>query len=275
MKKFSLIAISFLMVIVMSLGLAACSSSDKDSEPSNSDEENTPAVEEPVELTVLAAASMTETLTELGEKYKANNSNVTINFSFGSSGALQTQIEEGAPADIFISAGAKQMNALEEKSLIVSDTRKDLLGNDVVLIVPKDSKLDIKSFEDVAKDDVKAVAVGGENVPVGQYTQQIFEYYKIWDKVQAKASLGEDVKQVLSWVESGDADCGIVYKTDALTTDNVTVVVSAPADTHDPVLYPEAVIAASGNQDAAKAFLEYLSGDEAKSVFEAAGFNFL
>jgi molybdate transport system substrate-binding protein len=270
-----MVAISLLMVLVMSLGLAACTSSDKGKKTTNNDSQDKPKVEEPIELNVLAAASMTETLTSLGDKYQRENSNVKINFNFGSSGALQTQIEEGAPADIFISAGETQMDALEKKNLIVSDTRKDLLGNDVVLIVPQNSKLDIKTFKDVAKNYVKTVAVGGENVPVGQYTQQIFEYYKIWDKVKAKASLGEDVKQVLSWVESGDADCGIVYKTDAFTTDKVTVAAAALSETHKPVLYPEAVIAASGNQDAAKAFLAYLSGAEAKSIFEASGFNFL
>ncbi|MDR1068220.1 MAG: molybdate ABC transporter substrate-binding protein [Clostridiales Family XIII bacterium] len=270
MKKLGIFLISMMLVLSLSLGLAACG--DKDKAPEKSDQ---PAETKTVEMTVMAAASMTETLDELGAKYMADNANVKINFNYGSSGALQTQIEEGAPCDIFISAGAKQMDALAEKNLIVSDTRKDLLGNDVVLVVPANSTLNIKSFEDVAADTVKRVAVGGENVPVGQYTQQIFEYYKTWDKVKAKASLGEDVKQVLSWVESGDADCGIVYKTDALTSTNVKVVLAAPAETHKPVLYPEAVIAASANQDAAKAFLAYLSGADAKTVFEKAGFTVL
>ncbi|MDR2610262.1 MAG: molybdate ABC transporter substrate-binding protein [Clostridiales Family XIII bacterium] len=271
MKKIGLLCIS--LILVVSLGLAACEI--KNSDEMGSDKDEKAKTEKTVELNVLAAASMTDVLNELGETYKATHKDVKLNFSYGSSGALQTQIEEGAPADIFISAGAKQMDALAEKNLIAADTRKDLLGNDVVLVTPKDSKLGLTSFEDVASDKVKRVAVGGENVPVGQYTQQVFEYYKVWDKIKAKASLGEDVRQVLSWVESGDADCGIVYKTDALTTDKVTVAAAAAADTHKPVLYPEAVVAASKNQDAAKEFLEFLSSPEAKAVFEKAGFTVL
>lgn len=225
-----------------------------------------------VELLVSGAASLTDVLAEIGAAYSEANPNVSIVFSFDSSGTLQTQIEEGAPADVFVSAAQKQMNGLEEKGLILADTRINLLENKVVLVVPAASQLDITTFEDVATDKVKMVAVGGESVPVGQYTQQIYENLGLWDEVSAKANYGENVRAVLAWVESGDVDCGIVYATDAASTEGVRIVAEAPEGSVDPVIYPAAVIAASEKVDDAKDFLTYLSGEEAVALFEAAGF---
>ena len=231
----------------------------------------TPAPE-PAEILVSAAASLTDVLPQIAEQYKAVAPNVTVTFSFGSSGTLQTQIEEGAPADLFLSAGQKQMDALAEKNLIATDTRKDLLVNKVVLILPANSTADIKSFEDVVTDKVKMVGVGESSVPVGQYAEDMFTTLGMWDQVKAKANFGTDVRQVLSWVESGDVDCGVVYATDAATTTGVKIVAEAPEASHKPVVYPAAVIANAAQPDAAKAFLNYLSTEDAAAVFEAAGF---
>ena len=228
--------------------------------------------EKPAQLFVSAAASLTDVLTEIAEEYKTVVPGTEITFTFDSSGTLQTQIEEGAPADIFLSAAQRQMNALAEKNLIAEDTRRDLLINQVVLIVPVDSTLPVASFEDVLNEDVKLIAIGGESVPVGQYTQEIFTNLGKWEEVQAKASLGENVRAVLAWVESGDADCGIVYATDAASTDKVKVVCSAPEGSHLPVIYPGAVLAESENQEAAKAFLDFLTSEKAVAAFEKAGF---
>lgn len=228
--------------------------------------------EGPVELFVSGAASLTDVLTDIGDAYMQANPEVTMVFSFDSSGTLQTQIEEGAPADVFISAAQKQMNALAEQSLILEDTRIDLLENRVVLIVPADSGLGIATFGDVATDEVKMVAVGGESVPVGQYTRQIYENLGLWEAVSGKANYGENVRAVLAWVESGDVDCGIVYATDAASTAGVRVIAEAPEGTVDPVIYPAAVIASSAQADAAKDFLAYLTGGEAVALFEGAGF---
>ncbi len=145
---------------------------------------------------------LTDVLQQIAEIYKNYSPNVTVTFSFGSSGTLQTQIEEGAPADLFVSAAQKQMDALAEKNLIAADTRKDLLVNKVVLIVPANSTADIKSFEDVVTDKVKMVGVGESSVPVGQYAEEVFTTLGVWDQVKAKANFGTDVRQVLSWVES-------------------------------------------------------------------------
>lgn len=230
------------------------------------------AEEKPVELYVLAAASLTDVMAEIAESYKEVAPNVEITFVFDSSGTLQAQIEAGAPADVFVSAAQKQMNALEEGGLIKAESRVDLLVNKVVLILPAGSSLALDSFEDVATDLVRMAAIGEESVPVGQYTQAIYEHLGSWDAVRQKANLGQNVRAVLAWVESGDVDCGIVYATDAASTDGVKIVAEAPEGSHAPVIYPAAVAESTTNAEAAQAFLDYLSGDTARELFIAAGF---
>jgi len=226
---------------------------------------------ESVTLNVFAAASLTEALSEIAELYKTAKPEVTLIFNFNSSGTLQTQIENGAEADLFLSAGQRQMNALADK-YIDDATRKDLLVNSVVLIVPNGSTKGISSFEDCLTAKVSLLALGNSDVPVGQYSEEIFKYLKGWDIVSAKASLGSNVKEVLSQVETGSVDCGVVYSTDAATSNGVTVVADAPAGSHQPVVYPAAVIKSSPNAQAAKAFLDYLSSSQAAAVFGKIGF---
>ncbi len=226
------------------------------------------------EVYVVAAASMTDVIKEIGANYEKQHPDVKLMYNFGSSGALQTQIEQGAPADIFISAAQKQMNALEEKDLIDKDTRKDLLENKVVLIVPKDSDLNLNNFSDIATDKVQKIALGEPKaVPVGQYSEEIFNNLNILDQMKAKAVYASDVRQVLGWVETGDVDCGIVYATDAAISDKVKVLMQAPDDMHKPVIYPAAVIKDSKNNEIAKDFLAYLSTDDVKNVFTKYGFS--
>lgn len=227
-----------------------------------------------VELNVFAAASLTELLTKIGELYKAAQPDVTLTFNFDSSGTLQTQIESGAEADLFLSAAKKQMDALEAGGYLLEGTRVDLLNNKVVLIVPEGSTLGLSSFEDVVGDAVKLVALGNSDVPVGQYAEEVFTTLGSWDAVSAKASLGANVKEVLSQVASGAVDSGVVYATDAATAKGVTVVAEAPEGSHKPVVYPGAVLKASASADAAKAFLDYLTTPDAVAVFEALGFEF-
>lgn len=225
------------------------------------------------ELYISAAASLTESMTRIAELYKEEAPNVTLKLNFGSSGALQKQIEENAPADIFVSASQKQMDALAEKGLIITDTRKDLLVNKVVLIVPASSTSDITSFEDCLTDKVKMIAIGDpESVPVGQYAKEILIYLNGWDVISAKANLGSDVKQVLSWTATDDVDCGVVYSTDAATSKDVRVIAEAPDGSHRPVIYPAALVKYTASRDAAQAFLDFLSTDQAKQVFIDNGF---
>lgn len=227
---------------------------------------------ETVEINVSAAASLTDAAATLAEAFAKQHPEIKLVYNFGSSGKLQQQIEEGAPADLFLSAGQKQMNALAEKDLIDSGSRVDLLKNEVVLIVPADSALALGAFEDVVKDDVKMIAVGEASVPVGQYTEDVFTHLGIWDQVQAKANFGQDVRNVLAWVEEGQADCGVVYATDAAITDKVKVVAAAPEGSHKPVVYPAAVIQSAEHPQEAQVFLDFLKTPEAAAIFEQYGF---
>lgn len=229
---------------------------------------------EPVELTILAAASLTDVYNEIKTLYEAANPNVTLTFSYGGSGALQTQIEEGAPADLFLSAATKQMTALQEQGLMEDDSIVQLLENKVVLIVPADSSLEVASFEDVTTDKVTMIGLGEPgSVPVGQYSEEIFTTLGTLDEVKAKANYGSDVRTVLSWVETSAVDCGVVYATDAYTTDRVKIVCEAPEGSCKRVIYPAGIVKASGQKEEAAKFLEYLQSDETSKLFASYGFS--
>lgn len=233
---------------------------------------NTQSNSENKEIYVLAAASLTDVLTELANNYKQKTSTEII-FSFASSGALQAQIEASAPADIFFSAAQKQMNALEEKGLIDSETRKDLLENKVVLISPKNSNLNIKSFTDITNSNVKKLGLGEpKSVPVGQYSEEILSNLSILDIAKEKAVYGSDVRNVLDWVETAEVDCGIVYATDAKIAKNINIIAEAPEGTHKKVIYPISIIKSSQNKEEAKKFIEYISTYKSKEIFQNYGF---
>lgn len=247
------------------------SSSEKTVDTAETSEESADVVTEPVEILVAAAASLQNAMEEIQVMYQAANPNVTVTFTFGSSGALQQQIEQGAPVDVFMSAALKQMTTLEEEGLIAEGTKKELLENKVVLIVPKDSELGIISFDDILKAPL--IALGDpESVPVGQYSEEVFTFLGILDKINEKVTYGKDVTEVLTWISSGNADAGVVYATDAISNDNVTVVTEAPEGSCSKVIYPVAVVKETKVLDPAKAFIEYLDSDEAIAVFEDYGF---
>jgi molybdate transport system substrate-binding protein len=226
-----------------------------------------------VELNVSAAVSLKDALLDIQKTYLQKQPNIKINFNLGSSGALQTQIEQGAPADIFISAAVKQMDALEKKDLLMKGTRKNLLENQLALIVPKDSTLNLKDFKDLTRDEVKKIGIGApESVPAGQYAQEVFKYLNIWDKLQGKTVFGTDVRAVLTYVETGNVDAGIVYRTDALISDKIKIVAAAPVGSHEPIVYPAAILKNTAQPKATADFLAFLSGPEGKTVFEKYGF---
>ncbi len=246
--------------------------------------------EEPVELIVFAAASMTETMEEIGKAYEEQNPGITVTYNFDSSGTLKTQIEEGADCDIFISAAAKQMNQLyitadkevntDGLDFFEPDTRIDLLENKVALAVPEGNPKNINSYDDMVaglKDKSILLAMGNEDVPVGQYTQKIFAYYELDEESMGKDGVltyGSNVKEVTTHVKEGAVDCGIIYSTDAFSAD-LTVVDTATKEMCGQVIYPAAVLKGSKHPDEAKAFLEYLTTDEAGKVFESVGFTCL
>ena len=243
--------------------------------------------EDGTELIVFAAASMTETLTELGNTYMAENEGISIVFNFDSSGTLKTQIQEGAECDIFISAGQKQMDQLDASAdasvntegldFVEQSTRFDILENKVALAVPDGNPAGIHSYEDM-KAGLEAgsilLAMGNADVPVGQYTEKILDYYSLDEDALAEAgciTYGTNVKEVTTQVSEAAVDCGIIYQTDAFSA-KLTVVDTATAEMCGQVIYPAAVLNVSQNQEAAKAFLEYLTSDAADAVFEEVGF---
>ena len=272
MKK----TLSLLLALLMVLSMAACGSKNNNDAPEND-------AQTPVELTVFAAASLTESLTAIGEKYMAENENVKLSFNFDSSGKLLTQIKEGAVCDLFISAAPKQMNALDgtlkdnaEKNpdgldMLLAGSRIDLLENKVVLAAAEGSDKGIDSFDKLAEllksGDVK-LAIGNSDVPVGQYTQKIFAYYNLDEAAIAeKLTYGSNVKEVTTAVSEGTVDCGIIYASDAYSA-GLTVAAEATADMCGKVIYPAAVLNTSAQQEAAAAFLQYLQGAGAAAEFQ-------
>jgi molybdate transport system substrate-binding protein len=232
-----------------------------------------PAPQNKTEIIVSAAISLKDALDEVTHLYVAANPNVSIKTNYGASGTLEIQIEQGAPVDVFLSAAPKQMDALEAKGLVLEGTRKDLLRNEIVLIVPTDSSLQIASFQDLTHADVKHVALGEPTaVPAGQYAKEVLTNLGIYDAVNSKAVLAKDVREVLTYVETGNADAGIVYATDAMSSSKVKVVARAPENSHSPVIYPVAAIKSSKNPAAAREFANFLSGPQARAVFQKYGF---
>lgn len=275
MKRRALILGS--LALSLSLLLSACggtaASSQASSAPASSAAASSEASGESVQLTVFAAASLTETLNEISEQYKTVAPNVELVFNFDSSGTLKTQIEEGADCDLFLSAAQKQMNALEEENLINADTRIDLLENKVVLAVPEGNPADIQSFEDIGTDKCKLVALGNEDVPVGSYSVEILTNLGILDELESsnKITYGSNVKEVTTQVKEAAADCGIVYATDAYSA-GLETVDEATADECRQVIYPAALTASTAHAEEAQAFLDYLTTDDAAAIFESVGF---
>lgn len=228
---------------------------------------------ESVELMVSAAASLQDAMKAIAPLYTQEQANVIITYNFGSSGSLQQQIEQGAPVDVFLSAAPKQMNALQEKDLLLTDTRQDLLKNSMVLVTPKD-KTDISDFKELTTDKVKKVAIGDpSSVPAGQYGKEVLTSLKLYEPIQSKLVFAKDVRQVLSYVETGNIEAGLVYATDAKVSDNVKVITTAPEASHAPIIYPVAVLKESKNPDSAKAFVQFLSTEPAQAVFKSYGFS--
>lgn len=294
--KRHLVVLSIIMVIISSM-IAGCSkqatkeSKDEVSKNTGMEQEKKDTTEEtktevkpgenaakteskePVTILIAAAASMEKSLEELIPQFEEKYPWITVEGTYDSSGKLQTQIEEGLDADIFLSAATKQMNALKDENRIDADSIVELLENKVVLIVPTGVESKVTGFEDIL--DANTIAIGDpESVPAGQYAKKVFDSIGIYEQVAGKASLGTNVTEVLNWVAEGSADAGVVYKTDAATTDKVTIVSEAPEGSLDEkVIYPIGIVTASEKKEAAGLFVEYLQSDAGTSLFETYGFS--
>ena len=303
MKKLLAVLLALTLVLSMAACASAPAKTDKsadqpqtDAQPAQapaSDEktaanEKPAADEKPVELIVFAAASMTETLTEIGNLFMEQNPNVTIQFNFDSSGTLKTQIQSGADCDVFISAGQKQMNQLDKDAsadvntegldFVLAGSRFNILENKVTLVVPEGNPKNILSFDDLAaglKDGSILLAMGNSDVPVGQYTQKILKYYELDEDALAAAgclTYGTNVKEVTTQVSEAVVDCGVIYCTDAFSA-GLIIVDYATAEMCGQVIYPAAVLNISQNAETAQAFLDFCRTPEATAIFEAVGFS--
>jgi molybdate transport system substrate-binding protein len=224
-------------------------------------------------LLVAAAASLQTVLQAIDPLYRQAHPNHSLTYNFAASGALQRQIEQGAPVDIFISAALSQMDALQEQELLEPDSRINLLTNRLVLVIPKNSATRPTEFEQLTQPDVQRIAMGEpRSVPAGQYAEQVLRNLGILDQVQAKLVLGNNVTSVLTAVETGDVDAGLVYSTDAQRSDKIEVVAIADSALHSPILYPAAIARASQGKAAAAQYLEFLQRDGAVHLFKQAGF---
>ena len=283
---------ALLLALVMAGSLTACGGAASSTPVSSAAEPAAPGETAPAgtglsgEIIVFAAASMTETLTQLKDTFEAANPGVTVTCNFDSSGTLKTQIEEGADCDLFLSAGQKQMNQLDIEAdaavntdgldFVDSATRIDLLENKVTLCVPEGNPKGIDSFDALAtalKDGDVLLAMGNSDVPVGQYTQKILAYYELSEEELANAgciTYGTNVKEVTTQVSEGSVDCGVIYCTDAFSA-GLSIVDYATPEMCGQIIYPAAVLKTAQNPDAAKAFLDYLTGPEAAAVFENVG----
>lgn len=257
-KKIVLLATTFILATGL---LAGCGS--------NSEEKDASA--EKTEITVLAAASLTDALDEIIAEYEKDN-DVEILASYAGSGDLVQQIEGGAPCDLFISASKANMDQLEEQNLIDKESRKDLLGNRLTLIATEE-KADTITMDTLTKDATGSIAIGEEEtVPAGKYASQVFDNMKIADQIKDKIIRAKDVRAVLNYVDSGDADCGFVYRTDALMAESAKIIGDVEEDLHDPIVYPAALIAEAPQAEAAAAFYDFLETDFANEAFEKYGF---
>jgi molybdate transport system substrate-binding protein len=235
--------------------------------------QSTPDQAAPVEITVSAAASLKDAFAEAGRVYE-RRTGARVRFNFGASGVLQKQIEQAAPVDVFASAGARQMDELAARGLILAETRRDFARNALVLVVPAGTETRLDDFTQLSQTAVRRIAIGNpKTVPAGQYTEQLLTNLKLWEPLQPKLILAEDVRQVLDYVARGEVDAGIVYASDATeATGKVTLAARAPAEQHDPIRYPVAVVRDSRQADAARQFVQFLLSPEGQAVLTKHGF---
>lgn len=275
--------VTMLLLGMLVPGLVSCGTKKEEQVPASEKEDK-----ETVEVTVFAAASLTETLTEISELYQKECPEVKLIFNFDSSGTLKTQIQEGAECDLFISAGQLQMNQMDSSAdkevntegldYVQQDTRINILENKVTLCVSDESKSDIQSFDDLAealKEGKILMAMGNSDVPVGQYTRKILDYYELDEEKLASAgviSYGSNVKEVTTQISEGSVDCGIIYCTDAYSA-GLKVTAYATPEMCGQVIYPAAVMKTGEYQEEAKKFLDFLQTDECMKIFEKVGFS--
>lgn len=270
-KRFGIVWLSFLLLILI---LTACTSKEQPAPQSSSNQPNAsqPAPSQKVELMVSTAATLKDAMDELKPVFEKEHPNVTLSFNFGSSGNLAQQIVQGAPSDIFLSASTKYMDTVQGKNLIEKDTRVDFAKNEIVLIAKKDSSLTVSSFENIDPSKLTHFAIGDpKTVPAGAAAKETLQKLKLWNQLQSKLVMGSDVNQVVNYVETGNAELGVVVA-DPMISKKVKVLAEANPEWHQPIVYTGAVIANSTHKNDAKAFVAFLSSDNGKEILKKYGF---
>ncbi|MDG5472320.1 molybdate ABC transporter substrate-binding protein [Jeotgalibacillus sp. ET6] len=248
-----------LLLVFVVLVTAACSPETENQE------------KESVELTISAASSLQDALRKIKTEFEHDYPYITIQYNFASSGTLQQQISQGAPVDVFLSAAAETFDPLVEEGLIDSDQSVDLLGNEIVLIVPKGAQGKFASFEEVVH--AERIAIGTpDSVPAGIYGKEVLESVSVWNQVEGSLIFAKDVRQVLTYVETNNVDAGIVYKTDALRSDKVEVAAEAAEQDHSPIVYPAGVVSSGNHPEEAALFYHYIQNDQSMKMFKEYGF---
>ncbi|KIL50860.1 molybdenum ABC transporter substrate-binding protein [Jeotgalibacillus campisalis] len=248
-----------LLLVFVVLVAAACSPETENQE------------KETVELTISAASSLQDALREIKTEFEKDYPYIKINYNLASSGTLQQQILQGAPVDVFLSAAAETFDPLVEEGLIDSDQSVDLLGNEIVLIVPKGTQSEFSSFDQIVY--AERIAIGTpDSVPAGIYGKEVLENVSVWEKTESSLIFAKDVRQVLTYVETNNVDAGIVYKTDALRSDKVEVAAEADEEDHTPIVYPAGVVSSGNHPKEAALFYQYIQNDKSMDLFKEYGF---
>ena len=261
-KRFTLVSILLFLLIFA----VACSNKYGTNQSSDENKEK-------VKLTISAAASLKDAMDVIQHTYQEEHPEVELKFNFGGSGSLQQQISQGAPVDLFFSAAEDKFDKLVKEGNIAKEDGLDLLGNKLVLVVPKEEQSSITSLQDLTKEEVHKISIGTpKSVPAGKYAKESLEKMDLWKKVESKVVYAKDVRQVLSYVETGNVSAGIVYQTDALVSDKVNIVATADFKTHTPIVYPVGIIKDSEHYEEAKDFYNYVQSEKALKVFKDYGF---
>lgn len=257
--------ILFFSIMLLLIAMSGCSKND------HAKKQKQTVSEKKVELTISAAASLQDALNDIKVNFEKEHHNVKINYNFGASGALQQQISQGAPVDLFFSSAEDKFDKLVQDGLIEKTKGTDLVGNELVLVVPKDSNKGIKAFEDLFK--ANKISIGTpESVPAGQYAKDTLKNLDVWKAVEGKFVYAKDVRQVLTYVETNNVDAGIVYKTDALISSMVKIVATAKENTHAPIVYPVGMVKNTSHPKEAQLFYNYLQNQKSMKVLEKYGF---
>ena len=264
MKKSAIATFNFIAILACLL-IISCSQNTKNS--------SSQLTTSRINLTISAAASLKDAMAEIKPIYEQKKTDVSLTLNLASSGSLRQQIEQGAPVDLFISASPSHMNMLQEKGLLIDESLRDLLKNQMVLIVPQENTAAVNTFQDLTKDAISKISIGEpKSVPAGKYGQEVLSYLDIYEAVEPKIVFAKNVRQVVNYVATGNVDAGIVYRTDTKGSSRAKIVANAPERSHTPVVYPMAIIKDSKNIEAAKQLEEFILTPEAKAVFEKYGF---